>query len=182
MEAEQTPSKPNRRGNGKRKLIVNDENRQKVQALAAYGNTNDQIAKLFGVSDRLIKYRFAEQLALGRAQGKANLLKTGYDMAVGMRDPQTGEWKAMPDRALLIFLLKARCGLRETERVLPLGIDGKPIQPVQVNVSGDGESAKPVLIVPGMWTEELWNARARDHQRMLMSRQYNQTMQGKKDM
>jgi hypothetical protein len=31
-------------------------------------------------------------------------------------------------------------------------------------------STKPVLIFPGMWSEELWQQRAREHQSMLLRR------------
>ena len=99
--------------------VPTDEKRAIVRALAKYGVRQHDIAVQIGVAKgTLIKY-YSEDLDAGMAEAAEGLAKTAYQMAMD------------GDVRMMIFLMKARLGYRETTRIECSGPDWEPIKTEQ---------------------------------------------------
>lgn len=103
---------PENRG---REGLKRDEGHAKtVQALAQYGVPEQQIAYIVGMKDtRTLHKLYDDELKKGRASADSKLLQTAYSMAVD--DKNT---------SMLIFLMKTRLGMKETNAVEVSNPDG----------------------------------------------------------
>ncbi len=93
----------------------NDETRETVKELSAVGVPQDRIARLLGICEHTLRKHYSDEIALGMAEAEESLKRTAYQLAIGKRDPKDPDkWLVEPDRTMLIFLLKVRCGFRES--------------------------------------------------------------------
>ena len=79
------------------------EQRKQVKALAAYGISQDEIAKYIDVAPKTLRKHFRRELELGIIDAKARIANKLYQIAT------TGNGNV----AALIFLAKTRLGWRE---------------------------------------------------------------------
>lgn len=77
-----------------------------VERHASVGTLNSDIAALVGLTEYQLKSVYGKELMEGKTKADFKLKETAYHMAVD--DKNT---------AMAIFLLKARCGYRETSNV-----------------------------------------------------------------
>lgn len=89
------------------KFIPTDEQIAQVKSWAGVGLPHDDIAILLGIAPKTLKRAFKNILDDGKIRVKANLRGKAYSLAM------------QGNTAVLIFLLKTMCGLKERE-------DGKP--------------------------------------------------------
>lgn len=95
---------------------------KQVETMSGLGLKVEQIAILLGVSkptfDRAVRRipALRDSIEKGREKSEGNLRQWAYESA------------RKGNVAMQIFLLKTRCGFRETERLELTGADGGPIQ------------------------------------------------------
>jgi hypothetical protein len=110
---------------GRPAYAPSDEERRKVKALAAYGNTQDEIAGVIGMSARSLRKHFREELDRGVVEANSQVSQSLFKEAVN------GNVTAA------IFWLKCRAKWRErsdpdarpTQVVAPLNITIEKEQP-----------------------------------------------------
>lgn len=89
-----------------------------VKALAQYGVPQDRICTVLAesgfekISYATLEREYADELATGKAMGESKLMETAFKLA------------SDGNVTMLIFLLKTRLGLRETNRVEMTSPDG----------------------------------------------------------
>ena len=103
-----------------KRFVATDDMRQQVERLVGVGCTVGEVLNCCAwgrapISEATLRQHFAKELARGQAAALSRLKGTAFDLAVG------------GDKAMLIFLLKVRCGWRETVRVENTGADGQPL-------------------------------------------------------
>lgn len=101
-------------------FVATDDQRQQVERLAGVGCTVEEVLHCTAwgrapISEATLRRHFEPELARGQAAALSRLKSTAFDLAVG------------GDKTMLIFLLKVRCGWRETMRVEQTGADGAPL-------------------------------------------------------
>ena len=106
------------RGRGKPPHEPTDEMREKVQTLSQAGIKQVVIARLCGLSINTLRKYYMAQLVLGDAQVQAQLGQMAVRMALGapaVYDESRNVLRAevLPDKTMLIFMLKARLGFSE---------------------------------------------------------------------
>lgn len=74
-----------------------------VEALSGYGLKDDQIARVVGMSESMLKRRCRSELDKGRAVAAATLAQCAFRMATSGKSP-----------VMTIFLCKTRLGWKET--------------------------------------------------------------------
>lgn len=77
-----------------------------VERHAAVGTAYSDIAMMVGLTEHMLKNVYGKELQEGKTKADFKLKETAYQMAV-----------ADKNTAMAIFLLKARCGYRETSNV-----------------------------------------------------------------
>jgi hypothetical protein len=90
------------RGRG-RKLVLDKE---KIIELASICSTEKDVALDMGCSVKHLSRHHREDFSIGRARSRNLLKRTAFRLAT---DPDN------PDRVILIFLLKALCGMRDKD-------------------------------------------------------------------
>lgn len=106
--------------------------RKEIYLMAKVGVTHDDISKIKKLSPHTLRKHFKEELAQGLADGKKSLMGKAFQMAM------TGQFPA-----ILIFLLKTRCGLREVERIPEISPgDKKSPTPVSTGTKDPVEASK----------------------------------------
>ena len=83
------------------------EQRKTVEAMAAYGLREDQIASTIGpkgIDPKTLRKHFRRELLLGATKANSKVAETTYQMAISGKCP-----------AMTIFWMKCRNGWRETE-------------------------------------------------------------------
>src|ERR1051325_2410528 len=78
-----------------------EEQRQQVKLLTAFGNTQEQIARVLKISDRTLRKHFREGLNGGTAEANTQIAQALFKKAKG------------GDTTAMIFWLKTRAGWRE---------------------------------------------------------------------
>lgn len=93
------------------------------------------IGRVVGISDETLRKHYPDDLAEGDATAQSELLRTAYQQAIGAPAEYDKKGKLLreeikPDRTILIFLLKTRCGLTEPAREMKIGgiPDAAPIK------------------------------------------------------
>ena len=164
MDEEKSQENPSKRGRRRRRhwkpgpkpYIPTPDDRKEVKTMAGIGMTDEMIAKVKGISERGMKYKFRKELSEGRAKGIATLMSTAHQQALN------------GNTTMLIFLLKTRAGLVQSKIVVDE--EGNPVPYNNVNVQvNNQQTQEPVLVSPGMWDEETWNRRAKEQQADLLT-------------
>ncbi len=86
---------------GSTSAAADDRARRTVEAMAAFGIPEAQIARAHGLSRAELEQRYAEELATGRAKADARVVEALYKQAIG------------GNVAAAAFWCKARLGWRE---------------------------------------------------------------------
>jgi hypothetical protein len=85
------------------KFQVTEDHRQRVKSLAGYGMRHEQIAFMLGLrSTTMLHKHFGQELVIGPAEAKSNVLNVLFRRAISGRDP-----------ASTMFWLKTRAGWSE---------------------------------------------------------------------
>lgn len=110
-----------------------DELRSQVEKLATLGLTRDEIATVVGLGRTTVGKHYKAELKAGVVKSKVAIMNSGYRMSVGAEAVYDARGRVLreevkPDRSVLIFMMKARCGLRETTRLEHTGKDGGSIK------------------------------------------------------
>jgi hypothetical protein len=92
--------------------------RRQVEAMAAYGIPEPEIARVLGIATDVLRARFADELATGGTKANSRVAESLYRKA-------TGEGREAVTAA--IFWLKTRAGWRETTSHEIGGRDSEPI-------------------------------------------------------
>lgn len=113
--------------------VPTDELRRQVEQMASLGLSRDEIAQIIGLGRTTVGKHYKTQLKAGVVKSKVAILNSGYRMAVGADAvfDATGNKvrdEVKPDKAVLIFMMKARCGLSETTRHEHTGAGGGAIK------------------------------------------------------
>jgi hypothetical protein len=95
---------------------ITEEDRARVQLMAAGGMTQDAIAARMGMTDKTLREHFRRELDFGL--GEINTLAVGQLV----RQIKTG------NMAAICFWLKCRAGWRETDRIEHVGEGGGPVR------------------------------------------------------
>ena len=106
---------------------------RQIEQMASLGLTRDEIAQIVGLGRTAVGKHYKTQLKAGVVKSKVAILNSGYRMAVGAEavfDAKGNKVRdeVKPDKSVLIFMMKARCGLRETTRHEHTGEGGGPIK------------------------------------------------------
>ena len=97
-----------------------DGQRRTVEALAAYGVPEDEIARSVGehgIDPKTLRKHFRRELDIGATKANSNVAQTAYQMATSGKCP-----------AATIFWLKCRAGWKEINVLQHSGPHGGPIQ------------------------------------------------------
>lgn len=92
-----------------------DDQRSKVEMLAAVGVPQEDIARLIDIDSKTLRLRYRDELDMGTAKANAQVAQCLYRRAIG------------GDLGAMIFWLKARAGWREKHILEHTGADGGPI-------------------------------------------------------
>lgn len=87
-------------------IIVTDKERAEIERMAEIGLRTAEISAIKGLATGTLEKHYQVEMTRGRKKGRQMLFQTAYRMATEEKHP-----------AVLIFLLKTRCGLREKERM-----------------------------------------------------------------
>jgi len=91
---------------GPKPRAISKETRDQVQALSGYGLKDDQIARVVGLSESMMKKRCRDELDKGRAVAAATLAQCAFRMATSGNSP-----------VMTIFLCKTRLGWKDVQTV-----------------------------------------------------------------
>lgn len=107
-----------------------DVTRKQVEAMVAYGITQDDIAACLNIKkSTLVKY-YREEIDTAKAKANANVAARLYN-------------KCMKDEtAAIIFWLKTRGGWKEVSQTEHTGVDGAPLE-VKFTINWVGNEQKP---------------------------------------
>jgi hypothetical protein len=96
------------------------EQRRTVEAMAAYGVPEDEIARSVGergIDPKTLRKHFRRELDIGATKANSNVAQTAYQMATSGKCP-----------AATMFWLKCRAGWKETNVLQHSGPHGGPIE------------------------------------------------------
>jgi hypothetical protein len=96
------------------------EQRRTVEAMAAYGISEEEVARTIGdhgIDPKTLRKHFRHQLDIGATKANSAVAQTAYQMATSGKCP-----------AATIFWLKCRAGWKETNVLQHSGPNGGPIQ------------------------------------------------------
>ena len=96
------------------------EDRQKVEQMAAFGLTQEQIASIMGISKKTLENHYRVELDQGVAKATVVVAQSLVRTAT--------QGKGMPAVTAAIFFLKTRARWREVERLEVTGPEGQPLQ------------------------------------------------------
>jgi hypothetical protein len=85
------------------------ESRRRVEAMAAYGLSEQQMALILGTTRKGLRYHYPDELMFGRDKANAKVAEAVYARAIDKNHPQ-GAQSAQ-------FWLKTRAGWKETVAV-----------------------------------------------------------------
>ena len=127
-----------RRGRG-RLHQPTDASRKQVEALASFGVSRDEIAKVVGICGSTLVKHYGETLDIAATKANSLVAQSLFNRAV------KGDGAAATSAA--IFWLKARAGWREKDVHEITGPSGGPIQMVDVSGLSDAQLAalEPIL-------------------------------------
>lgn len=113
--------------------VPTTELRRQIEQLATLGLSRDEIAVVVDLGRTTVGKYYKAELKAGVIKSKVAIMNSGYRMAVGAEAVYDARGKLLreevkPDKSVLIFMMKARCGLRETARVEHTGKDGGAIK------------------------------------------------------
>ena len=116
-----------------------DASRKQVEALASYGVPQEHIARVIGISDRTLRSHYAEVLATAAIKANSLVAQSLFNKAT------KGEGSSSVTAA--IFWLKTRARWRERDIHEITGLDGGPIQMMDLSGLSDAQLAalEPVL-------------------------------------
>lgn len=96
------------------------EDRQKVEQMAAFGLTHEQIGSIMGISKKTVENHYPVELAQGVAKATVVVAQSLVRIAT--------QGKGMPAVSAAIFFLKTRARWREVDRLEVTGADGEPLR------------------------------------------------------
>ena len=105
----------------------NEKDRNQVTLMAGIGLTQDQIAKIIGVSDETLRKYYSSELETATSMMNAQVAQNLFRIATS---------KGAGAVASAIFWMKTRGGWREVERKEITGVDGSPITVASVDLRG----------------------------------------------
>ena len=110
---------------------------ERVKNFAAVGMKQEQIARLERMDPKTLRKYYHDFWEDGYYQANANIGKSGYQLAVGRPAEYDDKGRLVreelkPDKSAAIFLMKARLGMSETQRVEHTG---GAFDPAQLNLS-----------------------------------------------
>ena len=116
-----------------------ERTRGKVEALAAYGHTEPQIAVAIGVSERTLRNHYKAELATAHDALNARMAQTLADIALGRNEIAEGEKRDTRSQvSALIFWLKSRARWRTEHKIELDGIPANAGAPVVVILPDNG--------------------------------------------
>jgi hypothetical protein len=121
------------------------QQRTNVEVLAGYGLKHRAIAAFIGISAPTLRKHYGKELMIGDAKVQAKLGEAGLTMALGspvqyyppghVHAGKVMRAEVLPDKAVLIFLMKTRLGLRE-QVDLSLSEEGRRPDDAEFNTAG----------------------------------------------
>ncbi|HZT90300.1 MAG TPA: hypothetical protein VFA12_20335 [Stellaceae bacterium] len=104
----------------RQKWVPDAAERRQVQAMAAYGIPQDDIARVLGVAPKTLRSACRDELDTGTTVATAKVAEGLYQEATAGKDPRARV-------TAQIFWLKTRAGWKETTLNEHTGKDGRPI-------------------------------------------------------
>ncbi len=105
---------------GRPEHVPTEANRKLIMIAIGMGATQDDVAEEIGIAKHTLAKHYREDLDMATARFQTKLrIRAGVKALAG-------------DRTMQIFLLKTKCGFRETSEVV-----GENGGPVQIIISGD---------------------------------------------
>jgi len=98
-----------------------DEKRKLVESTSGLGLPHEQIAMLVGIDDKTLRKYYRQELNLGKAKANSQIAKTLYQKATA------------GDTTSLIWWTKAQMRWSETVKQEVTGLNGEPLQGIQVS-------------------------------------------------
>jgi hypothetical protein len=98
-----------------------DEKRKLVESTSGLGLPHEQIAMLVGIDDKTLRKYYRQELDLGKAKANSQIAKTLYQKATA------------GDTTSLIWWTKAQMRWSETVKQEVTGLNGEPLQGIQVS-------------------------------------------------
>lgn len=86
----------------RKKIETRPEWAEQITKLAGFGMRDDDICKVYNMSEKSLKRHYHEELAAGRITAKHEVIKRAYEMASSGQHP-----------TLTIFWLKTQCRWKE---------------------------------------------------------------------
>ena len=114
---------------GPKPIPISDEQRQMIKHLSAAGTKQDVIARILGISVDTLARRFKAEMDLGREEADAVIAAKLFEKA------------ASGDLGSIVWYEKTRTRWRETTRHEHSGIDGKPIELMDMSAYSDEDLA-----------------------------------------
>lgn len=127
-----------RPGSGRSSFKPTDEQRELVMQLAAFGLRHSEIclfikdAKGSPISEPTMRKNFSAELDTGKLKANVKVAQTLYKKAIS------------GDTTSMIFWLKAQAGWKDSKHVQVSGIDGGPVQSVNMTPAEFREIAKSI--------------------------------------
>lgn len=112
---------------------------KQVEALAANGLTQQQIADSLGISERTLRNR------KGDFADFADAIKRGKAKGIAIVTNKLMEKIKMGNTTAMIFFLKSQAGWKETQITEHAGINGAPIEIKQMNKEDYAEVRRQML-------------------------------------
>lgn len=101
--------------------VPTQKNRGLVEAYAACGTPEEDIARLLGIDPKTLRKHYRSELDIAHVKANAKVAGALYNTAI---DPKAG----IKHVTAAIFWLKTRAGWKETSVVESTGKDGAPIE------------------------------------------------------
>lgn len=117
-------AKTEKRGRGRPAYVPEEKDRKQVLTMAGIGLTQDQIAKIMGISDETLRRNYKNELETGTSRMNAMVAQNLYSIATS---------KGQGSVAAAIFWMKTRARWQEVNRNEITGADGAPLD-ARVNV------------------------------------------------
>jgi len=116
-----------------------DAQRGQVQAMAAYGIPQNDIARVIDVSANTLRKHYADELETGATKANAKVGQFLYRAASGEALKDGASWADCTRAAM--FWGKTRMGMRETQKLEHSGPGGGPISVSRVEIVAGGQDS-----------------------------------------